>query len=91
MCYFQGRHAAKAVNWGAATLAQVDNHFVQVPLDEFKDLIPGEDLHHEQLQDLPDFAFLKRLKNEHAKYNPLVRPDCYTNELCPHPLMRHSV
>ncbi|GJE93366.1 hypothetical protein PsYK624_095250 [Phanerochaete sordida] len=61
----------KLSTWGAMTLAQVDSHFVELALDVFKSHIGGEDLSPEQLQDLPKFTFLKRLKDEHEKYNPL--------------------
>ncbi|GJE93365.1 hypothetical protein PsYK624_095240 [Phanerochaete sordida] len=55
------------------TLAQVDGLFVELPLDDFKSLIPGEDLSTEQLKTLPKFRFLKKLDNEHQKYNPLCQ------------------
>ncbi|EKM57057.1 uncharacterized protein PHACADRAFT_208209 [Phanerochaete carnosa HHB-10118-sp] len=61
----------KLSTWGTMTLAQVDNLFVELALDEFKKIIPGEDRSHEQLKGLPKFTFLKKLSSEHRKYNPL--------------------
>lgn len=54
------------------TLVQVDDLFVELPLDKFKDIIPGEDQPDEQLKGLPNFDFLEELPSEHGKYNPLV-------------------